>query len=69
MGTIPRATAGRILKEGGAQRVSAEAKERFTAALEEYGMKLAAETLKISSHAGRKTIRGTDIDMAADLIS
>jgi DNA-binding protein len=69
MGTIPRAVAERILREGGALRVSAEAKERFAIALEEYGHRFAAETVKIASHSGRKTIREADVDMAVDLLS
>lgn len=69
MGNIPRAAIERILHEGGATRVSAEAKERFAIALEEYGHRFAAETAKIASHAGRKTIRESDVDMAVDLLS
>jgi histone H3/H4 len=35
--------------------------------MEEYGAFLAKEAKKMSDHAGRKTLRGADIRMAAEM--
>jgi histone H3/H4 len=36
--------------------------------MDEYGTLLAKEAKKMSDHAGRKTLRGDDIRMAAEMI-
>jgi DNA-binding protein len=56
----------RIMKKAGAERVSADATETLIALMEEYGMFLSREAKKMSDHAGRKTLRGSDIRMAAE---
>jgi len=35
--------------------------------MEDYGIFLAKEAKKMSDHAGRKTLRGSDIRMAAEI--
>jgi histone H3/H4 len=56
----------RIMKKAGAERVSADATETLIVLMEEYGIILAKEAKKMSDHAGRKTLRGSDIRMAAE---
>jgi len=56
----------RIIKKGGAERISADATETLADLMEEYGVSLSKEAKKMSDHAGRKTLRGSDIRMAAD---
>jgi histone H3/H4 len=56
----------RIIKKGGAERISADATETLAILMEEYGVFLSKEAKKMSDHAGRKTLRGSDIRMAAE---
>ncbi|MDD1696105.1 MAG: NFYB/HAP3 family transcription factor subunit [Methanoregula sp.] len=56
----------RIIKKAGAERISADATETLAVLMEEYGVFLSKEAKKMSDHAGRKTLRGSDIRMAAD---
>jgi histone H3/H4 len=56
----------RIMKKAGAGRISADATETLAVLMEEYGVILAREAKKMSDHAGRKTLRGSDIQMAAE---
>jgi histone H3/H4 len=56
----------RIIKKGGAERISADATETLAVLMEEYGVFLSKEAKKMSDHAGRKTLRGSDIRMAAE---
>jgi histone H3/H4 len=56
----------RIIKKGGAERISADATETLADLMEEYGVFLSKEAKKMADHAGRKTLRGSDIRMAAD---
>jgi len=56
----------RIMKKAGAMRISADATETLAVLMEEYGVLLAREAKKMSDHAGRKTLRGSDIQMAAE---
>lgn len=64
---LSRAAVERILKKSGAGRVSADATITLTVLMEEYGSFLAKEAKKMSDHAGRKTVRGVDIRMAAEM--
>lgn len=64
---LSRAAIERILKKSGAGRVSADATTALSELMEEYGIFLAREAKKMSDHAGRKTVRGADIKMAAEM--
>jgi histone H3/H4 len=57
----------RIIKKAGAERISADATETLAVLMEEYGIFLSKEAKKMSDHAGRKTLRGSDIRMAAEI--
>ena len=54
----------RICKKAGADRVSEAAAKELAKALEEVGMKIAKEALDFAMHAGRKTIKSEDIEIA-----
>ena len=69
MTEIPVAPVMRIIRKTGAERVSSDAGEALADLMEEYGAKISREALKLSSHAGRKTITAHDIRMAAEILS
>jgi DNA-binding protein len=67
MTELSQAAVERIIRKAGAERVSADATETLSLLMEEYGAFIAREAKKMSDHAGRKTIRGADIRMAAEM--
>lgn len=54
----------RIIKRAGAERVSEEASLALRDALEEIGVRIAREALDFTKHAGRKTVKADDIQIA-----
>lgn len=55
----------RLCKKAGAERVSETAAKELAKALQEIGIKIAKEALGYAMHAGRKTIKSEDIEIAA----
>ncbi len=55
----------RICKKAGAERVSESAAEAMAKVLEEIGLKIGKEAIDFAIHAGRKTVKSEDIDIAA----
>ena len=55
----------RICKNAGAERVSEAAAEELAKVLEEVGLKIASEAIDYSMHAGRKTVKARDIEIAS----
>lgn len=58
----------RIIKRAGAERVSEEASLALRDALEEIGVRIAREALDFTKHAGRKTVKAEDIQIAVTKI-
>ena len=54
----------RLCKKAGADRVSEAAAEELAKVLEEIGVKIAKEALDYAVHAGRRTIKAEDIEIA-----
>ncbi len=55
----------RLCKKAGAERVSEAAAKELAKELEKMGIKIAKEALDFAMHAGRKTIKAEDIEIAA----
>ncbi len=65
MGELPLAPVDRIIRSQGAKRVSEEAAREFAEVLEEIAADLAAESAALADHAGRKTVKASDVRLAS----
>lgn len=65
MTELPVAAVDRIIRKAGARRVSESAARELAEVLEEYALEIASEASELAEHAGRKTVRDTDIRLAA----
>jgi DNA-binding protein len=55
----------RIMKKSGAERVSDEAAEQLRKIIEEIALRISRQAVDLSIHAGRRTIKSGDIQLAA----
>jgi len=68
MADLPIAAVVRVAKNNGAERVGSDASEAMIQLTEAYLAKLVKEASKLAGHAGRKTLKAEDIEMAAEKI-
>ncbi|MDO5824811.1 MAG: NFYB/HAP3 family transcription factor subunit [Methanosphaera sp.] len=64
MGKLPLTPLGRIIKKGGAERVSEDAKEELSEFLEQEAEVIAKLALDNAKESGRKTLKAEDIAVA-----
>jgi len=62
---LPLAAMEKILKQAGAERVSDKAKAALKVVIEEEAEKIALQAVKFAVHAGRKTVKASDINLAS----
>ena len=60
-----RARVEKLIRTAGARRVSANAINRLNEVLTNYGASVAKYAVEIARHSGRKTVKETDIKLAA----
>ena len=63
---LPLATMEHLMKQSGAHRVSEDAKKELKKILEETAKKITITALKFTLHAGRKTLKATDLQLACE---
>lgn len=61
---IKTAPMHKMIKRAGADRVSEDSANALGDALENIGIKIAKEAIDYAHHAGRKTVKERDIDIA-----
>ncbi|MDR3101625.1 MAG: histone family protein [Methanocalculaceae archaeon] len=65
MTDLPKAAVVRLAKKAGAERVGEDAADALVAKAEIYIEEIAKKAYEYAQHAGRKTIKAEDIDLAA----
>ena len=65
---LPIAAVIRIAKKNGAERVGSDAAAALLAKTEAYIANLTKEANRLAQHAGRKTIKEEDVDLAVKWI-
>ncbi|MFH0986668.1 MAG: histone family protein [Candidatus Micrarchaeota archaeon] len=64
MARLPIAPIDRLIRDGGANRVSECAAQEMAGVLEEYVKIVASKASVLATHAGRKTVTARDIKLA-----
>jgi len=61
---IPPAAMVELIKKAGAERVSEDAAKALAEYLIDTGFEIAQESVKLARHAGRKTVKKADVELA-----
>jgi len=64
MGILPISAVERLIRSVGAPRVSKEAAVALASILEQKGAAISARAVKLSRHAGRKTVTADDVRLS-----
>ena len=64
-GNFANARVEKLLKNAGAQRVSADAIDKMNEILSDWGKNIAKYAVEIARHSGRKTVKENDIKLAS----
>ena len=67
-GAFADAGVERLIRSAGAQRVAADAIARMNAILTDRATEIAKYAVEIARHSGRKTVKETDIKLAAEKV-
>ena len=62
---LPIAAMGKIMKDAGATRVSLPARKALKEELEFLSREIAEKAVKYATHAGRRTVKASDIKLAS----
>jgi histone H3/H4 len=58
----------RLIKKAGAERVGDDAAIELRTVLEEIGTQVAKQAVELAAHAGRKTVKPSDVKLAAKAV-
>ena len=59
----------RIIKKAGADRVSETGAKELARVLEDIGVRIGRDALAFAMHAGRRTVKGKDVKIAAKKVT
>jgi len=62
--SVKNTQAHKIIEKAGAERVSFGAGLKLSEVLEDLGMEIARNAIEYANHAGRKTVKASDINLA-----
>ncbi len=61
---IAKASVDKLIRKAGAERVSEDASKALAKILEEEAIDVAREAVTLAEHAGRKTVKKEDVELA-----